>query len=266
MNDTPIKKSRREKINIMLNEEERKIIKEKAKKYGYGDRLAEYVRDACIYEKIYVEDIKGKQEICKMINDFIIEIRKIQKFQLGLDKKITLSKDDILSIKSQNEKVSELIEGLTKSTIATLSTNSIQKFQQRIRLVDKHKLSEGFIDMILSKDFVIIMPSKLSIKNIKKGYVVIYVETKASINIDCLNYNNYNPIFVMIDSQRELALNNNCYLLLKKFDNELRSYLVYYNQAKDIAVDEYKKNKKHLLYEFSDNSIHELKEVPHTCN
>lgn len=266
MNDAPIKKSRREKINIMLNEEERKIIKEKAKKYGYGDRIAEYVRDACIYEKIYVEDIKGKQEICRMINDFIIEIRKMQKYQLNLDKKITLSKEDFLSIKNQNEKVSELIDGLTKATVSTLSTNSIQKFQQRIRLIDKHKLSREFVDMVLSKDFVIIMPSNLTTKKIKKGYVVIYVETKASISIDGLDYNNYNPIFVMIDSQRELALNSNCYLLLKKFDKELRTYLVFYNQTKEIAVEEYKKHEKHLLYDFSDNNIHELKEVSHTHN
>ena len=53
-------KLRRQKINVMLNEEERRIITEKAIKYGYGDCLAEYIRAACIYENIYIEDIEGK--------------------------------------------------------------------------------------------------------------------------------------------------------------------------------------------------------------
>ena len=48
-------KLRRQKINVMLNEEERKIITEKAIKYGFGDCLAEYIRAACIYENIYID-------------------------------------------------------------------------------------------------------------------------------------------------------------------------------------------------------------------
>ena len=47
-------KLRRQKINVMLNEEERRIITEKAIKYGFGDCLAEYIRAACIYENIYI--------------------------------------------------------------------------------------------------------------------------------------------------------------------------------------------------------------------
>lgn len=38
------KVDRRKKINIMLNDEERKIITEKAIEYGFGPRLAAYVR------------------------------------------------------------------------------------------------------------------------------------------------------------------------------------------------------------------------------
>ena len=64
-------KLRRQKINVMLNEEERKIITEKAIKYGFGDCLAEYIRAACIYENIYIEDVQGKQELCEIVSRFI---------------------------------------------------------------------------------------------------------------------------------------------------------------------------------------------------
>ena len=52
------KVDRRKKINIMLNDEERRIITEKAIEYGFGPHLAAYVRNACIYESLYKEDIE----------------------------------------------------------------------------------------------------------------------------------------------------------------------------------------------------------------
>ena len=75
--DERYSKLRRQKINVMLNEEERKIITEKAIKYGFGDCLAEYIRAACIYENIYVEDIEGKNEICQYVSDYIQLLREI---------------------------------------------------------------------------------------------------------------------------------------------------------------------------------------------
>ena len=263
MNDASVKKSKRERINILLNDEERKIIKEKAKKYGYGDNVAEYVRNACIYEKIYVEDVKGKQEICRIIDEFITEIRKIQKFQLSLNKNITIPKTDLQKIQKQNQNISELIEKLTKATISTLSSNSTQKFQQRMRLIDKYKVTNNFIDYVLNHDYVIVMPSSLSIKKYKKGYLVINMDSKQTLNVDFISYN---PISSMIDSQRELALNNNCYLLLKKIDSELHSYLVYYNQSKELAVKDGNREGKYLLYDFTDKNIYDLKEANHTYN
>jgi len=76
-------KLRREKINVMLNEEERRIITEKAIKYGFGDCLAEYIRAACIYENIYVEELNGKFEVCEKVSEFLTKIREIIKEQKG---------------------------------------------------------------------------------------------------------------------------------------------------------------------------------------
>lgn len=96
------KVDRRKKINIMLNDEERRIITEKAVEYGFGSHLAAYVRNACIYESLYKEDIGGKNEIIKIMSDYISVVNRIQYEQELLTKKIMLSEGDIQMIKENN--------------------------------------------------------------------------------------------------------------------------------------------------------------------
>lgn len=244
------KKSRREKINIMLNEEERKIITEKAIKYGYGAKLAEYVRDACIYEKVYVEDVKGKTEICKIVNDLILEVRKFQISLNRISKNITITKSDIELIKNNNIKLNEKIDNLTKTVIKVLSTTSTQKYQKRLRLVERYKTTNKHIDNILKKEFCLIIPSTLSFNDYKMGYLVIMLDTEKCVKLD---YINYNSISIMIDSQRELALQNNCYILFKKIDNVLYSYLGIYKKSKDEAMSYIVGNKNNSLYDYTNN-------------
>ena len=50
---------KRKRVNVLLSDEEKIILKEKMKKYGYTD-MSVYLRDVGIYEKVYVEDINGK--------------------------------------------------------------------------------------------------------------------------------------------------------------------------------------------------------------
>lgn len=71
----PAIRKRRTQIKIFLTDEERQIIEEKMEKYGYKS-LAAYVRDACIYENIIVEDIKDKKEISEKIATLISEFKK----------------------------------------------------------------------------------------------------------------------------------------------------------------------------------------------
>lgn len=54
----------------------------------------------------------------------------------------------------------------------------------------------------------------------------------------------------MIDSQRELALQNNCYILFKKIDNILYSYLALYKKSKDEAMSYIVGNKNNSLYDY----------------
>lgn len=119
-------KLRRKKINLMLNDEERRIITEKAIKYGYGNKLAAYVRAACIYENIYVQDIKGINEVLTIISKYIEEVRKIQGCIYGLYKNPNISKNDILILRQQNDKIILSIEKL-KNEITSILFTDIEK-------------------------------------------------------------------------------------------------------------------------------------------
>ena len=127
--------NRREKINILVTPEERKIISEKARDYGYGNCLAEYVRDACIYEKLYVEDLSGKQDVCKIVSEFILIVKEILKKQNDISKNIILSKENIETLKQDNIKIIDVIGELSKELVSKLSSNSVAKFQKILRLV-----------------------------------------------------------------------------------------------------------------------------------
>lgn len=61
---------KRKRVNVLLSDEEKIILKEKMKKYGYTD-MSVYLRDVGIYEKVYVEDINGKFEITKLMADYL---------------------------------------------------------------------------------------------------------------------------------------------------------------------------------------------------
>ena len=107
-------KLRRQKINLMLNEEERKTITEKAIKYGYGDCLAEYIRAAAIYENIYVEDVEGKKQVCEKVSEYIEVLREILKEQKAILKSVVLNKSDIEIISQQNLQIIKMITSIPK--------------------------------------------------------------------------------------------------------------------------------------------------------
>ena len=116
-------KLRRKKINLMLNDEERRIITEKAIKYGYGNKLASYVRAACIYENIYVQDIKGIDKIFEVISSYISEVRKIQGCIYGIYKNSDISKRDLQIFKEQNDKIDLSIEKLKNEVDSKLNAD-----------------------------------------------------------------------------------------------------------------------------------------------
>lgn len=126
------KVDRRKKINIMLNDEERRIITEKAIEYGFGPHLAAYVRSACIYESLYKEDIEGKNEIIKIMSDYISVVNRIQYEQSQLTKKIMLSEGDIQMIKDNNTLLHNEIRKLIKTIENTLTIKRVKETKQKL--------------------------------------------------------------------------------------------------------------------------------------
>lgn len=107
------KEEKRERVNVLLSQREREILAEKMEKYGYKD-LSPYLRDAGIYEKLYLEDINGKQELANLMNDLVKKIEKIQLDQKVLYLRKDLSVADKMTIKKQNQDIYDEIKNLAK--------------------------------------------------------------------------------------------------------------------------------------------------------
>lgn len=116
----------------MLNDEERKIVTEKAIEYGFGPHLAAYVRSACIYESLYKEDIEGKNEITKIMSDYISVVNRIQYEQSQLTNKIILNEGDIQMIKDNNTLLHNEIRKLIKTIQNTLTVERVKESKQKL--------------------------------------------------------------------------------------------------------------------------------------
>lgn len=71
-------KTRRKSIKVWVSSEERILLEAKAKYYGYA-RLAGYVRDAVIYEKVTYIDLKNRKQIYDAFSNNTKELKKIAK-------------------------------------------------------------------------------------------------------------------------------------------------------------------------------------------
>ena len=231
------KKLRREKINVMLNEDERKIIQEKAIKYGYDDCLADYIRSACIYENIYVEDVKGKYEICDIVSELISNVREILVNQKNIIRNVTVSKTDVAIIKNQNEEIIEMLSSLSKLVISTLSVKTVHKVQQKMTSIDKYKFNNYMVDRIMKDGLSFVRPSNLHFMKINDGYVIIIDNYKMKYNDEQLNKK--------IDDIRTFAIDNKYILSFFAYEDKLYIFVVDYHkkiskeyQDKYILVDE----------------------------
>lgn len=85
------RKKRTNRIMVWVSDEEKKLLEEKSKYYGYKT-FAGYIRDSAIFEKITKVDLDGKKEIydaysenSKELKKFIKEIRNIVKFDTEMN-------------------------------------------------------------------------------------------------------------------------------------------------------------------------------------
>lgn len=90
--------NRRRRIKLWVSDEERALVEEKAKSYGYQN-LATYIRDAAIYERVTHIDFEHRKEVydaysknTKILNETMKELRHFSKYATQF------TKDDLKEI------------------------------------------------------------------------------------------------------------------------------------------------------------------------
>lgn len=103
-------KQRRKSIKVWLSDEERILVEAKAQYYGYK-RLAKYIRDAAIYEKVTYIDLKNKEQLYSVFSDntkqlkkITKEIRHISKYATQLSNESTKDLLDVMYAVLRNQK------------------------------------------------------------------------------------------------------------------------------------------------------------------
>lgn len=88
-------KQRRKSVKVWLSEEERTLVEAKAEYYGYK-RLAPYIRDAAIYEKVTYVDMKNKEDIYNVYTENTKQLKSIAKEVRHISKYATqMTKEDL---------------------------------------------------------------------------------------------------------------------------------------------------------------------------
>jgi len=132
-------KQRRKSIKVWLSDEERILVEAKSEYYGYK-RLAKYIRDAVIYEKVTYVDLKNKEQLytayaenTKQIKKIAKDIRHISKYATQLSKE---SKKDLLDVmyavlKNQKEMIKLIDEKLDLDIWKEINHNKIQEMEMK---------------------------------------------------------------------------------------------------------------------------------------
>ena len=132
-------KQRRKSIKVWLSDEERILVKSKAEFYGYK-RLAKYIRDAAIYEKVTYVDLKNKEELyvayaenTKELKKITKEIRHISKYATRLTDE---TKKDILDVmyavlRNQKTMIILIDEKLDLDVWKEINHNKIEEVEEK---------------------------------------------------------------------------------------------------------------------------------------
>ena len=132
-------KKRRKSIKVWLSDEERILVESKAEFYGYK-RLAKYIRDAAIYEKVTYVDLKNKEELyvayaenTKELKKITKEIRHISKYATRLTDE---TKKDILDVmyavlRNQKTMIKLIDEKLDLDVWKEINHNKIEEVEEK---------------------------------------------------------------------------------------------------------------------------------------
>ena len=130
-------KQRRKSIKVWLSDEERILVESKAEFYGYK-RLAKYIRDAAIYEKVTYVDLKNKEELyvaysenTKKLKKITKEIRHISKYATQLNDEQRKDLLDLMFAILRNQKamIKLIDEKLDLEVWKEVNHNEIEKME-----------------------------------------------------------------------------------------------------------------------------------------
>ena len=130
-------KQRRKSIKVWLSDEERILVESKAEYYGYK-RLAKYIRDAAIYEKVTYVNLKNKEELyvaysenTKKLKKITKEIRHISKYATQLNDEQRKDLLDLMFAVLRNQKamIKLIDEKLDLEVWKEVNHNKIEKME-----------------------------------------------------------------------------------------------------------------------------------------
>ncbi len=130
-------KQRRKSIKVWLSDEERILVESKAEFYGYK-RLAKYIRDAAIYEKVTYVNLKNKEELYVAYSENTKELKKITKEIRHISKYATQLNDeqrkDLLDLmfavlRNQKAMIKLIDEKLDLEVWKEVNHNKIEKME-----------------------------------------------------------------------------------------------------------------------------------------
>ena len=132
-------KQRRKSIKVWLSDDERILVESKANYYGYN-RLAKYIRDAAIYEKVTYVDLKNKEELYTAYAENTRELKKITKEIRHISKYATKitdeTKKDILDamyavLRNQKAMIKLIDEKLDLDVWKEVNHNKIEELEEK---------------------------------------------------------------------------------------------------------------------------------------
>lgn len=132
-------KQRRKSIKVWLSDEERILVESKAEFYGYK-RLAKYIRDAAIYEKVTYINLKNKEELYVAYSENTKELKKITKEIRHISKYATQltdeTKKNILDImyailRNQKSMIKFIDEKLDLDVWKEINHNNIKDVEEK---------------------------------------------------------------------------------------------------------------------------------------
>lgn len=135
-------KEKRKKFPLWLSEGERLLLENKASEYGYI-YLADYIRDAAIYESLVKVVLNGVDELLPLYDNYIKEIKKYTKeVRRILRYDTSMSEYEHSLLENSLKSIYAETKNLTKETNKKLNYEIIEELAKRKIEEQKYKIDE----------------------------------------------------------------------------------------------------------------------------